>query len=87
VSYGWLKGKIGFIHGFKIRVWRSVSTSFLRAFIHRRLLGSFWLEGLYWLEEMAPRLLGILGQYPMIIFRGVPENSPKGNEEAYELER
>lgn len=87
VSYGWLKGKMGFMPGFKIRVWRSVSTSFLRAFIHRRLLGSFWLKGLYRLEEMAPRLLGILGQYPMIIFRGVPGSSPKGNEEAYELER
>jgi SAM-dependent methyltransferase len=44
------------------------STAFLRALIHRPLLGALWLRLLYQWEEWAPRLLGRLGQYPLIVF-------------------
>jgi len=45
-----------------------VSTSFLRAFVHRQLLGEFWLRLLFWLEERAPHFFGRVGQYPSILF-------------------
>jgi SAM-dependent methyltransferase len=68
VSYQELRGQLGFVPGLDIRVWRTVSTSFLRALIHRRLAGAFWLRGLYALEECFPHVLGRLGQYAMILF-------------------
>lgn len=67
-DYVWFRRRLGDLPGFEIRVWRSVSTSFLRAFIHRQLLGGLWLRWLYTLEEWFPRLMGRLGQYPMILF-------------------
>lgn len=67
-DYRWVVEALGDLPGFEIRVWRSVSTSFLRAFIHGPLLGRFWLRALYTFEERFPHLLGRLGQYPMILF-------------------
>jgi SAM-dependent methyltransferase len=51
-----------------ILVWRSVSVRFLRAMIKPWLLGRFWLEILYLLEELFPRYYGEKGQYPLITF-------------------
>jgi SAM-dependent methyltransferase len=68
-DYRWARSTLGDLPGFEIRVWRSVSTSFLRAFIHRQLLGRFWLRLLFWLEERAPHFFGQVGQYPSILFR------------------
>lgn len=68
VSYSWLKRRLESLPGFEVYVWRSVSTSFLRAFIHRRLWGARWLRLIYGLEERAPRFFGRVGQYPMILF-------------------
>jgi hypothetical protein len=56
------------IQGLQVVAWRSVSTAFLRAFIHRLFLGKWWLRVLFWTEERAPRLFGRIGQYPMILF-------------------
>jgi SAM-dependent methyltransferase len=67
-DYRWARTTLGDLPGFEIRVWRSVSTSFLRAFIHRQLLGRFWLRLLFWLEERAPHFFGQVGQYPSILF-------------------
>lgn len=67
-SYRELRSLIGFVPGLDIRVWRTVSTSFLRALIHRRLAGAFWLRRLYGLEERFPHAFGRLGQYAMILF-------------------
>jgi SAM-dependent methyltransferase len=53
----------------EVLTWRSVGTNFLRAFIHRPLLGKRWLRLLYWLEERAPRWFGRHGQYPLIVIR------------------
>ncbi len=65
----WLKARIGTQIPLEIRVWRSVSVRFLRAVIHERLLGRFWLRLLYTLEERFPRYFGEKGQYPLIILR------------------
>jgi len=67
-DYRWARSTLGDLPGFEIRVWRSVSTSFLRAFVHRQLLGEFWLRLLFWLEERAPHFFGRVGQYPSILF-------------------
>lgn len=65
----WLKAHIGTQMPLEIRVWRSVSVRFLRAVIHERLLGRFWLRLLYALEERFPHYFGEKGQYPLIILR------------------
>ena len=52
----------------EVRVWRSVSTGFMRAFIDPRFLGSEILRFIFCVEERSPHLLGRWGQYPMILF-------------------
>jgi ubiquinone/menaquinone biosynthesis C-methylase UbiE len=58
-----LTGKMNF----EILVWRSVSVAFLRAVIYPDWGGRFWLKVLFWLEERFPRLLGRVGQYPLVV--------------------
>lgn len=79
-SYRWAQENLANLPAFEVRVWRSVSTSFLRAFIHRQLLGRQWLRLIYWLEERAPHLLGLVGQYPMMLF-SKPTRGPQRLEE------
>ncbi len=69
-NYASLRAALGEVPDLEVRVWRTVSTSFLRAFIHRRLAGAFWLRLLYALEEAFPHVLGRVGQYAMILFTG-----------------
>jgi len=59
---------------FEIYVWRSVSVSFLRAVIYPDWGGRFWLKVLYWFEERFPRLLGRIGQYPLVVINK-PDNA------------
>jgi SAM-dependent methyltransferase len=68
----WAMQALAGLPGFEIFVWRSVSTAFLRAFIHAPLLGKIWLRLLYALEERAPRFFGRVGQYPLFAF-GKPD--------------
>ena len=77
-DYRWMKRHLSDLPGFDIRVWRSVSTSFMRAFIHRSLAGALWLRLIYQLEEWFPRLLGRLGQYPMIVFEKPTRTQSQG---------
>ncbi len=63
----WLKNTLKGKLPFKIKVWRSVSTRFLRTMIQPRWGGHFWLRMLYGLEELFPRFLGENGQYPMLV--------------------
>ena len=76
-GYRWARRRLGYLPGFEVRVWRSVNTAFMRAFIHERALGRLMLSLLYRCEEAAPHLMGRIGQYPMLIFskpgEGVPE--------------
>ena len=67
-DYTWIRDRLGDLPGLEIRVWRTASTAFLRALIHGPLLGALWLRMLFQCEEWAPRLLGRLGQYPLIVF-------------------
>lgn len=67
-DYRWVKNKLSQLPDLEIRVWRSVSTNFMRAFIHRRLFGRSLLRLVYWCEERAPHFFGRFGQYPMILF-------------------
>lgn len=76
VPYRELRKALEFVPGLDFVVWRSVSTSFLRAFIHRRLGGAIWLRLLYALEGLFPRVLGRLGQYAMIVFHRPALGSP-----------
>ncbi len=64
---------------FDILVWRSVSVSFLRSVIYPDWGGRTWLKILFWLEERFPKLLGRIGQYPLIVIR-----KPAGADEVPE---
>lgn len=63
----WLKREVGARLPLEVFVWRSVSVRFLRAFIHPRLGGRWFLRLLYRLEERYPAFLGENGQYPLIV--------------------
>jgi len=67
-DYDWVKRELYDLPGMQVVVWRSVSTAFLRAFIHRPFFGKWWLRALFFAEARAPHLLGRIGQYPMILF-------------------
>jgi ubiquinone/menaquinone biosynthesis C-methylase UbiE len=51
---------------YRILCWRSLSTRFLRAFIHPRLAGRAALRAVFRLEDRFPRFFGENGQYPLI---------------------
>ena len=74
-----LKREIGAEIPVDILVWRSVSVRFLRALIHPRLGGRWFLRILYWLEEHFPHFFGENGQYPLIVLRK-PYNVADGLE-------
>lgn len=63
----WLKKVVGEKIHLEIMVWRSVNVRFLRALIHPRLGGRYWLRFLFWMEEHFPHFLGENGQYPLIV--------------------
>ena len=63
-----LVGSLNHLPELEVRVWRSVSTGFTRAFIDPRLFGGTLLQLIYWIEEQAPHLLGRWGQYPLITY-------------------
>ncbi len=67
----WLKKQLDGKMEYEIRVWRSVNMQFLRALIHPRLGGRFWLRLLFWLEEQFPGYFGEKGQYPLVVVRKV----------------
>ena len=63
----WLKHTLRGKLPFKIKVWRSVSTRFLRTMIQPQWGGRGWLRILYVLEELFPRFMGENGQYPLLV--------------------
>jgi hypothetical protein len=48
-------------------VWRSVSVSFLRSYMHPSLFGRQFLKLIYWLEDCCPQFMGRFGQYPVFV--------------------
>jgi len=69
-DFRWMTAALERLGGGEIRVWRSVSTAFTRALIHRPLFGGALLRLIYALEEAAPRWFGRHGMYPLIIVPG-----------------
>ncbi|MFQ5943730.1 MAG: class I SAM-dependent methyltransferase [Anaerolineales bacterium] len=67
-----LVGSLKHLPELEVRVWRSVSTGFMRAFIDPRLFGREILRLVYWIEERAPHVLGRWGQYPLVSYRKPP---------------
>jgi SAM-dependent methyltransferase len=67
-DYKWIKTNLRSLPGLEVRVWRTVSTKFMRALVHGKALGRLWLRILFGLEELAPRFFGRIGQYPLILF-------------------
>ena len=65
----WLKREISTKIPLEIYVWRSVSVSFLRAYIRPNLGGEWFLGQLFRLEDRFPHFLGENGQYPMIVLK------------------
>jgi hypothetical protein len=63
----WLTQALEGLMPFEILVWRSVSVAFLRSVIYPEWAGRFWLKVLYSLEEIFPRWLGRIGQYPLVV--------------------
>lgn len=74
-DFKWVNQELNDLPHLDVLVWRSVNASFLRAFIHDRLLGRLWLRVIFEIEERFPRLFGRLGQYPMILFRKPSDGS------------
>jgi ubiquinone/menaquinone biosynthesis C-methylase UbiE len=68
-NVGWFKRHVGKSMAVEILVWRSVSTEFLRTFIHDKLGGRWILKIIFRLEELFPHMSGELGQYPMVVLR------------------
>ncbi len=54
---------------FDIVVWRSVTVSFMRMYIHPHLFGAGILRWIYRKEEADPALYGRIGQYPLFVIR------------------
>ena len=75
-DFTWMTAAIDALGGGEIRVWRSVGTAFLRALIHRPLLGGQLLRLLYSFEEHAPRWFGRHGMYPLILLHGRQTSVP-----------
>ena len=65
----WLKREIGTQIPLEIYVWRSVSVSFLRAYIRPNFGGEWFLGQLFRLEDRFPHFMGENGQYPMIVLK------------------
>ncbi len=65
----WLKKEVGGRIPLEIRVWRSVNVRFMRAFIHPRLAGRWFLRLLFWWEERLPGFFGENGVYPLVVIR------------------
>jgi ubiquinone/menaquinone biosynthesis C-methylase UbiE/uncharacterized protein YbaR (Trm112 family) len=53
---------------FKLKVWRSVSVPFMKAYIHPWLFGKQILNWLYNKEENEAEKCGLKGEYPMLVF-------------------
>jgi ubiquinone/menaquinone biosynthesis C-methylase UbiE len=67
LTASWLADALTGRMDYEILVWRSVSVRFLRSVIYPDWGGRFWLKGLFLLEALFPRLLGRIGQYPLVV--------------------
>jgi ubiquinone/menaquinone biosynthesis C-methylase UbiE len=72
---GWLRRAMPPEVSLRVRCWRSVSVGFLRSLVpsgsSRR-----WLDGVGWLENACPGLLGWLGVYPLLMLEKPAGKTP-----------
>lgn len=59
--------QFSFSKDIEIYVWRSLNTQFLKVYIHDWLFGKQILQKIKKLEEKHPKLMGRLGDYPVIV--------------------
>jgi hypothetical protein len=69
LTVSWLTQALQDKMDYEIFVWRSVSVRFLRSVIYPDWGGKFWLKVLFFIEELFPRLLGRIGQYPLVVVK------------------
>jgi ubiquinone/menaquinone biosynthesis C-methylase UbiE len=69
LTVSWLTQALQDKMDYEILVWRSVSVRFLRSVIYEDWGGKFWLKVLFFIEELFPKLLGRIGQYPLMVVK------------------
>lgn len=67
----WLAARVWPV-AYELYCWRSVGVEFTRLYCHSGLFGARLLRLLFRLEDRWPRLLGTIGQYPMIVLAKRP---------------
>jgi hypothetical protein len=65
----WFKREMTGYLNYTILVWRSLSPRILMNFINPKLGGKTILSIFYWLEEKFPAFFGMIGVYPLIVFK------------------
>lgn len=68
-SFLWFRRDVASRMPVDVRVWRSLSVFFMRHFIPDNALGRLGLKLVFWLEDRAPWLAGVCGQYPLLVLR------------------
>jgi len=66
-NYHWFSQLIKKRYQVNLFSWRSVNVPFLRCYIHRYLAGKSILNGIYYLENRFPSLMGRIGAYPLFV--------------------
>ena len=66
-DFRWYLREVEQVFGASLAVWRSMSVPFMKTFVHAGFLGRKLCGLIFRLEEMFPRSLGRLGQYPMFV--------------------
>lgn len=65
--YRYFKENLPF--SFELKVWRTVSVQFMKAYIHQPLFGKKIMNWLYHQEEKNPERYGLKGEYPLFVFK------------------
>jgi SAM-dependent methyltransferase len=65
----WFKKEFKGVFNYKLYSWRSLSPRLLINFVHPKLGGKFILKVVFLLEEWFPAILGVIGVYPMVVFK------------------
>jgi len=63
----WFEQRLRPFLNYEFAVWRSVNVQFLRLFIHKVIIGDFWLRLIYDLEDRYPKFMGKYGAYPIFL--------------------
>jgi ubiquinone/menaquinone biosynthesis C-methylase UbiE/uncharacterized protein YbaR (Trm112 family) len=69
-DYAWFQREVGW----DLAVWRFASGGFLERYVRPGAAGRVITGALLWLERAAPRACGRLGQYPMMVYGGLPSD-------------